>query len=288
MRRIGILLTGMLLVAVAPSLPVPAEAASERVITLGHRSVFTARETSSILVRLPEPQPFFKMKSFRIDSHGDGRLTGFMLIQQGVPKRDAAAIHGLTIGRCNERACKARKNEVRFVWGSNFRGKVPKGIYRLYVVADGAPVTVTVRAERLAGDVAARPNDPVKTDLRTLTPRVDVEGAHSVYSAGDFTRLDAGRPDFAFMGLWVTADAPAAATAWGDCIYYNDGRADPPEDRAFLPGCPEGDGYPFAFPARGVVATSSIAGGLPHGIGAWYSTTSPVSDYGAVGLWIDL
>lgn len=288
MRRIGLLLAFILLVAaVAPS-TTAAKAASERVITLGQHSVFTARETSSILVRLPEPQPFFKMKSFRIDSHGDGRVTGFMLIQQGLLKRDAAAIHGLTIGRCSKRACKARKNEIRFVWGSNFQRKVPKGIYRLYVVADGAPVTVTVRAERLSGHVVARPNDPVKTDLRTLTPRVDVDGAHSVYSAGDFTKLEGGRPDFAFMGLWVTADAPAAATAWGDCIYYNDGWADPPEDRAFLPGCPEGDGYPFAYPARGVVSTSSINGGSPHGIGAWYSTTSPVSDYGAVALWIDV
>jgi hypothetical protein len=268
----------------------PAQVVAETprpILELGRHSVFTASETSSLLVRLPKRQSLLDMKSFNMDSEGDGRVTGFMLIEQGVKPREAATVNGLTVGRCSKRACRARNSEFRFFGTTNIYRYIPSGIYRLYVVADGAPVTVTFRASNLSGRVRARPTRRERTDLRTLTPRVDVDGAHSLYSAGDYTDLNGGKPDFGFLGLWVEADAPAAATAWGSCIYYNDESPDPPEDRAFTPGCPEGDSYPSAFPARRVVSTTRVNGQVPYGLGAWYSTTSPVSDYGAVAFWID-
>ncbi|MGH2739407.1 MAG: hypothetical protein ACRDH6_02830 [Actinomycetota bacterium] len=155
------------------------------------------------------------------------------------------------------------------------------------MIADGSLGTVTLRIRGLEGQIIVVPTDPVEYEIRTLTPRVAPGSNPNIYSAGDYTDLDRGSSDFAFLGLWGIGDLYPAAITWGDCFYYHDDLLTPSEESAFMPGCPTGDGVTDVFPGRGVVMTTTNWTCCPKGVGAWYATTTAVRDHGAVGLWLD-
>ena len=267
-------------------------APEKRVHVLKGVSTFTATTTSKTLVRFPKPVDLFD--DFHLHYEGDGRVRGFILRKLGKYEQEGyrPVMESATIGQCKTRGCKSRKDDFTFIVCFCDSPKLT-GTWELYVIADGAPVTLTFKSKNLTGRSRARVTDPVRTEIKTLDPRVHERNTDTVFSAGDYTKLK--EADFGLMGLWTVGD-PNAATAIGDCIYYDYSdygypTANPPEEVAFTPGCPTayGDVYPYADPngGRGGAIFTSASFCCPVGLGGWYATAAAVKRYGAVALWMD-
>ncbi|MDQ3939752.1 MAG: hypothetical protein M3238_00180 [Actinomycetota bacterium] len=281
------------IVGVFPATPVSsAPPNGPQVHQLRGTSVFTASQTSSTLVRFPRAVDF--LEEFRPSYEGNGRVTGFIMRKQGRYEQEGyrPVIESATIGQCKKRGCEGRDADFSFtVCFCNSRELT--GTWELYVLADGAPVTVTFKSKPLDGRSTASVMQRAAAEIKTLDPRVQESTTKTLFSAGDYTRLK--EADFGLVGLWVTG-APHAATAIGDCLYYDNGdygypSVAPPEEAAFLPGCPTGEGsaYPYVDQngGGGGMIFTSASFCCPVGLGGWYTTAADVKRYGAVAFWID-
>lgn len=287
-RPLRLLLSAVLVTAL--SAPVHAAGRGSRgdVNELVGVNAFRASTTASTLIRFP--RPVHPRKELNLAHFGNGRVQGVILAKVGKSSDGTRpTIQNVTLGQCKKRGCKAQRDALPGVpSGSGMDGRL-SGLWELYVIADGAPVTVVLEIAGLRGSSFVRVNDPVRAEIKTLTPRVDDHAANVVHSTGDFTTLD--KPRFGLVGMWV-AGANHVATASGDCLYHaeeEDDPAYPPEPVAFLPGCPTGEGFPFldVGPQASMELISSSYG-RPIGLGAWFATASQVSRHGAVALWVAL
>ena len=253
-------------------------------VVLGGVSVFTASQTSSVLVRIPSG---VELKDLKVSYKGRGRATGFIMRKLGRYEQEGyrPVYEDVAIRTCSERAC-GTGQRVASPWCLNCSRKSLPGVWKLYVVADGAPVTVTFKIEGADGRVSSQPSTEVRGQIKTLPVRLESGEGNHVYAAGGFSSLK--RTDYGKVGMWALGD-PHAATAADACLYYGKQRF--PDDVAWGPGCSLiADSYPVvrATPAGqgGVIYTSS-AYDNPRGLGAWYSTASTVQSHGAVAFWID-
>lgn len=278
----------MALVAVIGAMltPVPAAPAVSKAHLLKGQTRVTASKTSSVLIRFPKKVRF--SKDFIANFSGDGRVRGFVLLKEGRYGQEAKRplIQGISVGRCSERACRAARDDFNFTFGWNV-GRGLTGTWRLLVIADGAPVTVTLDLKGVAGSQRLSPARREKAEIRTLTPSVHESGTNTIYSAGDFTNLM--RADLGLVGLWAEG-GPYGSSWFGDCI-YEEGSTPPQEGLAFMPGCPTSDGSQWmhgspSLGTGGFVFTSSRHC-CPAGLGGWYATASAVKNYGGIGLWLD-
>ncbi|MGH9338559.1 MAG: hypothetical protein ACRD1R_02980 [Acidobacteriota bacterium] len=258
--------------------------------TLAGHSTFVTSSTSRWLVRLPQD---VATKDISTTFSGDGRVIGFFFVDANEPLERAAMLHGQAIGRCKKRACKARKPNFRFTFRWNISDTLPKGLYEVYVLADGAPVTFEIDLDGLYGRKELRGGTAVPSVIETLPGRMSEDNQVNVYSAGNFVEPGRIEPDFGLVGVWAIG-TDHVATAFGDCYYYpGDLNTPPREEIAFLPHCPTGDSFEHHFVSQeplqddGFVYVSGNFGG-PTGIGGWYSSASIPEEYGAVAAWVDL
>ena len=104
------------------------------------------------------------------------------------------------------------------------------GLYRVYVLAEGTPVTVSVTFPGLGGSVDVSPTHGVKLNAGVPDPALEPSGS-SAYGAGLTGTLGTPSMQFGVVGEWVAASADNAV---GVCFY--DG--DPGDPRfAYQPGC---------------------------------------------------
>ena len=250
---------------------------------------FTASETSMMRVRFQHP---VKIADLHYHIRGNGRLYGYLMRKVGNygdtrgPKQEGTRpfMRAITTGQCTEHGCRAEHDP--FFFGTTYNvGKKVSGLWDLYIVADGSPVSVTLKISGSKSRRSVRVNGPVTSEMRTLTPRVHETNTNTIYSAGDFSRLK--EPDFGAIALW-TIGAPHGATAYGACHFRKDESV--PEEVRLVPGCPLGYGSPAVWPGpgdRGGVVAVSRMDSTTRGLSGWYATASVVEQYGAVGLWID-
>lgn len=291
-KRVGALIA-TLTIALALFPAATAQGRPEREVhVLTGVSKFTASATAKTLVRFPKPVTFFK--EFKPSYTGDGRVTGFILRKLGHYEQEGyrPVMESASIGRCKESGCKSKGSDFTFIVCFCDDEKLA-GTWELYVIADGAPVTVTFRSKNLGGTDHVSVREKANAQVQTLDPRVEESTGHTLMSAGDYTELD--QADFGLVGLWAVGN-PHAATTLGDCMYYDysdegDLALLPPEEIAFLPGCPTGDGYvhPIIDPngGRGGAIFTSAGFGPTVGVGGWYQTAAVVQSYGAVAFWLD-
>ena len=292
-KPVGILLALMIggaFTAGASASTVASDSDGAPVVTLRGRTTITATRTGSLLVHLERKVDF--SEGFRFDVTGDGRVYGLMLWKRGGHPFDfegkVPSVAVLVPGLCDAKGCKAEKDVVQWGFTSGIGRNLPAGDYELVVVADGAPVTVTLGVESLPGTRRAEVT-PMPAEIRTLQPTVDEEQDSGRFlSAGSFSRFE--DPDIGFLGLWARG-SNTVATGYGSCNYSDaDGpAAQLPMGTAFLPGCPTGDGYEDVNqgPNGGTVFTAIDFGG-PSGIGGWFATPDEIPDHGAVALWVDV
>lgn len=287
--RTALLATALLLA----TLPAPSVSASkERSHELVGRSKFVASSTSRTLVSFPRPVDF--MNEFRTKYDGNGRVRGFILRKVGNYEQEGLrpVIESATIGRCKTRGCDARKDEFSFTVCFCDSRKLT-GTWELYVLADGAPVTVVLGIKGLNGRQRIEVRERVRAQVQTLKPRVEESEGRTLMSAGDYSRLK--DVDFGLVGLWMSGD-PHLASSVGGC-HYHDYRefgypsVFPPEEVAFLPGCPTGEGsvYPHVDQDAGGGGVIFTSGGFGNevGLGGWYQTAAVVKQRGAVVFWLD-
>ncbi len=205
------------------------------------------------------------------------------------PLGSGPTVGAFDINRCSEPGCKGTRDRFIIKRTANTSDGLTAGVYRLYVVADQAPVRFVFQIPALEGKTIIRPADDTAVEIRTLTPRIQESGTRTVYSAGDYTRLERLNEGFGFLGLWVRGDNHLG-TGFGSCYYYG-GIADPPQEAAFLPGCPTGHSTPHMSQLtgpgqKGGIIFTSFNWEFPSGIGGWYASISEVRAAGAVALWL--
>ncbi|HEX2196462.1 MAG TPA: hypothetical protein VHJ76_06005 [Actinomycetota bacterium] len=268
-------------------LPASSVAGREAVHELRGRITFVADETGKARFAFPRA---VALEDLRFGVRGDGRVYGFMMRKLGHYEQEGLrpVMSGVTIGTCMRRGCKHRGHRFVFIPAFNVGRKV-SGTWEIAVVADGAPVEVTIGVKGERGGDVVRADGPVASEIRTLAPRVHERETDTLYSAGDFTRLR--RAGYGLVGLWAIG-APHGASAFGSCTYHGGESVipTPSEESAFAPGCPTSDSFEHVSPMPGerggFVYTVGTYGNI-RGLGGWYTTASAVERFGAVALWID-
>ena len=251
----------------------------------------TLRASNSKVLRVTLPTEVELAGSFgpdgAIEIEGQGPFVGFVLTED-LPERDGRLI---LAGRLHREP--SPSNTFRLFGGVDhpgFDGTLPAGNYRLYVLATGSPVVVTLRFPELAGWVDVTPSTPNGFDSRSLEPRIWEEGGRLVYSAGEDGELRTR--GLLLASIWINA-TDHTATDYGFCIHHG-----PSDPASFLPECPHPEEDNWAFgplievPPRATnVSGALVFRGQPpgtYGLGAWYATVSQVSSTGSVVFWLDL
>lgn len=264
--------------------PMAAPATPSGVVVLRGVNKFTASSAMSVLVELRRPTAV--PADLAITYDGDGRVQGYVMIKQGVPVSEAPRLESQTLGQCSTRGCHSRRHDDIFTSGTNFGRKLPAGTYRLYLIADHAPVTVKIRLDDVKGTTSTRPSQPYKLAVRTLNPRSDLTPTHNVYSAGDFRPAAHKGALIGFVGLWLSGPAGTIGAA-GDCFYRESNQQ---QGHSFAPGCPTGDSTgPWVFSgsdSRGNLFATTTDWDSPSGLGVWFASGSIIKRYGAVGFWM--
>ena len=170
---------GVILILVLGSLSTPslAREGSSSPPTLGYRNVITGDAISGITVRVPERAIFTSKvsRSPSFDISGQGRVLGFALVRQAEDVEDTWAIYGTRWSfcamRCTEKQLDERLRGTKpdelsggYGWRSDEgppRYVVDPGVYRLYLIADGHPVRVTLTLNGLQGTRHLVPTDEV-------------------------------------------------------------------------------------------------------------------------------
>lgn len=282
------------LVLVAGTLAPPLQARAARepsppLITLASETRVVASKHSLALLSVPED---VSLKEMRIRIAGGGRVAGYALTNRtGAANGGDVLVQSFIFNRCLDPGCPPAKQRLQMRWAEGLKnGVLREGTYRLYIVADQAPVTVTFRNRTLRGHATLRlPGNHADIELLSLPTSVTTTDDGAVFSAGAFTSLERGR-GIGMLGLWALG-RNFAGGAFGNCFYFSDTLA-PREDTAFVPGCPTG--WSPSHSIRGPGTSSSTDGivyqsthhRLPHGIGGWAVSAAQLDDVGAVGLWV--
>jgi hypothetical protein len=167
---------------------------------------------------------------------------------------------------------------------------LPAGQYWLQLIASG-DAEVTIHFEGLEGSTELTPDTPTSTHIVPLSPR-SPGGQGNVFWAGTRRTLD--RPGFALVAQAMTFSSPETDGVWGDCLYRGE---PPPEDVAYLPGCPgqdpNRDDSQFVAISHGgkwqryQIIHRELQSG-PYGLGIWNEAVTLVEDSVALGVWVSL
>lgn len=236
------------LAAVAPggsTTPDASAADKPTTATLTRRVTLSGSKTAYVRVRVPKGVKFVNPglypKSF---ATGKGRYLGFVLTDD---KRGGVRIQG-------GQQTGSKFGPYAFViQGAKGAAKVPlpAGDYRLYLLADGAPATITLRFEGLRGTSTLRPSHRVPYVL--TQPEVFISPAGNLAVAG--TERTLKRRGLAF-DILTDVNAQFLASNTTLCFYSAE---PPPPPVGYGPGCPGGDPAPVTNIDPGVGGTSGAA-----------------------------
>ena len=294
-----------LLALCAALVTVPASAAPAPV-TLAGTTVINGSRTASVAVRLPRAVDFDVSDIATVSPRG--RITGIVLKKDGA--WNAPYVSAIHVGFCAERGCEATfpKGAFGFIWApgstNGLSGRLPAGNYRLHVVVDGAPTTVTITFRGLKGKVRITPTGPARAAVVAPKPTVAEPASSPALFAGGSAHTTGSRGGIHHMSVWKELPAMAPRSAVGQCI-YSDGKVPTggPVPPYQMP-CADGvGGFPFisSEPGPAGPATTAIGPGrfisginagylLPPGrsaIGGYHNTPGPVTAAYVHQLWLD-
>ena len=287
-----------------------AEAAPARPVALAGTIVVTAKRSGTMRVVLPRPARVDFSEIKRLQS--GGRFYGLVLRHETAD----AWVESIGIGNCARAGCKplfpysgmncvcVRQPDGTMTIGE---GTLPAGNYRLYVVADGAPVTMRMTLRGLSGSVTVTPTQPARVSILEPKPDVTVAAASApvepgaIFSAGS-THTVPSRGGHFVMVLWKLHPAPHVPTLAGQCVYdgpvsgshpYQHPCSDGHGAKPFVTGnAATGQAGPTLLGQYVSSFTSSFEF-LPadestkFSIGAYGNTVGPAEDPHLQQLWID-
>jgi hypothetical protein len=283
MRTISVgLVTALAAVGLGPAAgasPVPAR----RAPVLRGKTVVVADRTSVATVRIPiETDPF----EWDIRLHGRGRVRGLVVTQRGESTWDTPTFFTVSPGHCHTAGCGQPETERGWSFLTG-RGDLPAGEYRLFLIADGAPMQANIAIPGLTGSTRIALTEPAAADVDSFRTRALATPDGMVYTGGGFSEMGGDTRGLALMEMWGYRERTEAYPyGWGLCLYWE--RSHPAPDHAFAPGCPGGQPDAWHVGAdRGYALAMSAFDRLPFGMGG-YSVMPLTSNAGGVGLWMPL
>ena len=243
-------------------------------------------------VRLPQAMDPGKIDIFDFKITGHGRVMGAFLFREvdGEIHRRDPSLWMMRFGNCGTRACTPRRfAEPWMSWTANQAGDLPPGIYRLYLVVDGAPASISFETRELPGVTRLNPTRRVHYAIKTMTPRVYEQNTGVVFSAGDKSPFS-GR-GITLQGQWVDPIG-AGIFDWGFCLYPHEAPAE--QTTAYLPTSCDSSPYWHLFALHAYTPLSDgccwgfgmALDYIPRALGNWYTTSGPVESSGAAAMWL--
>ena len=265
-------------------------------VTLGGVNVISGDHIVGMPVHIPRPtsvegDPF---SNDNVSYSGAGRVVGLVLVEEGGKLSKASELISVRWSFCGKPGCKPNREDVTEIstssdWGGK-RWRLPAGDYRLYLIADGAPVEVTLRLDGLAGSTSLRPSDHVGGEIAApASDFVPDPAGNILLGRGDPVKMPA-------QGLLIDGDTMGfvlgpSVTAQGSCFWRGRGEEDA------LHSTPGPHCYEFAERGGTSLSSTTIGGGFSAwGIGwvprgTWQSsywsanvTAFPQSDF--LSLWV--
>lgn len=201
----------VLVAATASAVPATAKA-TPALPTLKGVDVFAGSSSGTMLLRLSRPA-VIHVNDLTIS--GRGRFYGLVLEQ------DAEIPHAVVtyvLGRyCHRPGCAGPTpwGDGTQVTGDGPQESMPAGVYRVYLIADHAPVRVTMRLRGLSGTGTFRPRLPVRSTIVTPTPTQAEPASGPLLFAAGSTRNNIGRRGAYVVQLaWKDEPLPHEWTAW--------------------------------------------------------------------------
>jgi hypothetical protein len=295
MRRGSALLmvAGFLCALVSPPASTAArERPRQPAVALGAVNVISGDRIAGMRVHVPRDADVSEeaFNNSNLSYSGKGRVVGVVLVQDGPPLRRAYQFVSTRWDFCGSPGCSGEW-QISLTHGINWHGRhgyrIPAGDYRLYLIADGAPVRIELRLDGLTGSTDLRPD--VGVPGRIASPDSMVPSPASQVFLGSAQSMN--MPTY---GLLIDADehehGPGAGAS-GSC-YWRAKEDDGPERSVPGPHC-------LTFAERGGIGAgfSTLGGGSASwgtgnvGPGKWRSSywsayASPNVTSQFVALWL--
>ncbi|MDQ3952737.1 MAG: hypothetical protein M3279_07230 [Actinomycetota bacterium] len=252
---------------------------------LAGRTRITGNATSVTWVTIPKPVAF-GTDDIRIQ--GAGRIAGFVLTETPVDDLEREFVMAARTSLCETPGCTS--NDVyEFVAGpppGTADIMLEPGRYLLYLLADGAPVSVTLRLQGVRGATEVRPSTPVDAGVSVpdAETRTTLAGDRA-YWFGDSASIaaDAGL----FVGVLGLEAKQWVEGVHGSCLQRE---VHSPPQVAFSPLCPAGggmrsvEGYPLSPIDRKLYVPSiwNVEPGGDWGLGLHYVAAADVQKVSAM------
>jgi hypothetical protein len=300
--------TGVLLGALAAGFAPVAHASSAP--ALAGETVVTAEHTSKMRVVVPAQARFAIDVTKAVSFSGPGRFVGLFLRENRAEQPDEAAflrlpsqagslVYGwgpaVTLPGCTSPV----PDPLPKLYADCSNVKYPeyftlhRGTYTLYVLTDGAPLTVRLHVANLGGSTTLAPSTRVASGETAFTTSVN---SPVTWSGGAAVKPTG--PADVFTVAWWRQDESQAADA-GACWYDDSDGIEPLGEHRYVPGCPGGSSggmaevaspvYGAWGPAKGgrhvMLGTSGTPGAGTVGHGVW-STAQNVREAGGLAVWM--
>lgn len=239
--RSALRLAAVLAVAAAAALDAGAASAAGPAQLAG-TTVIEGSTSSVMRVSLPRDVVVDGEKGF--SASRNGRIQGLLLRPAGAPITDVNALLAASVNFCFTKGCTPAPDAP--VWEDVGRTPtdpesttddytLPKGFYDLYLIADGAPGSVTLELQGLSGRTTLRPAQPVRSQIVTDAPATPQLGVGPIsFSAGSTNPV--GNPAGAiFNAIVLNAHGPGAV-AMGRCFRPDGAPIGPTYDACGGPG----------------------------------------------------
>lgn len=217
-------------IAFAASRPVLAQSGAR--VTLAGTVVLKGSRSGVLAVRLPRPAEISvaevppQTSSTDVRIQGKGRITGFVLHGDGAWNRPT--VFSLRVADCTSPGCTAPWPPFYYSWvnlgpTAQTSGTLPAGDYHLYLVADGAPTTVTIHFHGLPGRVVLTPPATASTRITEVKPALHVSppALGPVVWAGGLTHSVTHWGALTIANLWYLVPLPNEEADLTFCDYYN-------------------------------------------------------------------
>lgn len=276
--------------------PGRASAAQAEAPSLAGTTRITAATTSAMWVTVPQEARFTWKYGPNPDVtvEGGGRLAAVALMKGDLDDMNRPFVMAGRASFCDTPGCTS-DDQFQFVVG-HVPGATDRnwivlqpGRYLLYLIADGAPASVTLRLHGLSGKSKLTPRTPIDADFGVPRPETEVVGPEKkVYWFGDSGTIDA--EGGLVLGLMSIQAKGWIQGSYGSCLQRT---LFSPEPVAYSPACPGGT------PARTTEGISApgdrqihetsiwnVSPGGEWGLGMNYVAAADVQRVAAVTLWL--
>jgi hypothetical protein len=291
-RLLSTILTAGLVVGGLTASAGASQADPSKVRTLGAINVIRGGDAASMSVRLAQPatlrQPEYSKTSVSAD--GAGELVGFALAQEPFDLDRSAA---LIASRMPRQSGSSPVLSLGFGLRETNKGyHLPAGRYRLYLITDGTPATVTFRLSGVTGTRYFEPTSPA--DVAIKSPEIQLaDGLDQIYSGGADSLLRSN--GILFNHLAVKHEAHTSSLTQ---FCYSAGAPEPAENPApYAPGCPSTNQKAIFTQPSTYLETSptriDFYGGAVGSPGRWgqgfsYESGGVVDEIDFAALWLGL